>query len=231
MSRPTVITANIVSGQEGTGAGPLTVALDATGANFILFIIGVGHNPDISSFTYAAQTPSAIGSPSGTGGKVWMYGLVNPTSGSNNISLTLNISDDKALIAIPFSGVNTSNPFGTSVNATFGAVNISQDITATDDQIIVDGVCASPSGGGYSITKHASQTLAASEDVGGSRIVASSYKDGVAGTFNMSWTVVNIGGSSYKVVGVNGITAGGASGGSNKITKGINLGIGRGMNP
>jgi hypothetical protein len=118
VSAPSVVRSNF---DNTAGATSLTISLDCTGANFLYVCFGVFGVPTISSVKYAGVTMTQDTNQSIVGvATIFGYFLANPTSGVNNIVITLTSSLQIQGGGVAFTGVNTSSPLRTAVGANDG---------------------------------------------------------------------------------------------------------------
>lgn len=99
---------------KGFDASSTTQAIDCTGANLLVVaIVDDAGSRSLNSITYngVAMTQAAYKS---SAPRVYLYYLVNPSQGSNNISVTFSGSDDFGIMAVAYSGVDTANPLGST---------------------------------------------------------------------------------------------------------------------
>lgn len=141
-------------GQTATTPTTVTWAHIVTGSNTALVVfVGVGQNSGsdatktISSVTYNAVGMTQIGTPKhtndSTAGYLACYGLINPTTGTNNVVVTFASAPSTAECgSVSFTGVNQTTAFGTPV---VGAGNTTTATAAvasnTSGNIIAFGVC------------------------------------------------------------------------------------------
>lgn len=105
-----------------------------TAANRILFVL-------ISSRTSGSPTTIAYGGNAMTQVEMYVsmpyncvFYLVNPPSGSNNVVMTCPAGSYYDILAISYSGVNTSSPIGNKVGAASSAVTIASQ----SDRLLID---------------------------------------------------------------------------------------------
>ncbi len=168
-----------------------------TGTNRYL-IVGIaifGMGISVSSLTYNGVSLTFIkasATPSSGDIRVEMWGLVNPASGTNTISLTLSSPVDSIGLASSFYNVNQTTPYeGAADNAGENAgspddatINIT---TVADEDMVVDLVGTNDA----SITVGAGQT--AMQNVPGFSKSAAMSREGIispAGSVTMNWTGV-----------------------------------------
>lgn len=158
-----------------------------TGADRFLFVVvGVATAPvgRVTGVTYnsVSLTKAWDASQSGVRQTSGWY-LVNPTTSSNTIEITVSESTS-ALVAIAtsYTGVNQSEPAGSGATATGYSSAPSVDVSAAStNELIIDGVATASS----LPTVHESQTDLGG-DIQGALYVRSSSEDGIDGSVTMS---------------------------------------------
>ena len=118
-------------------------SVTSSGTDRIL-IVGVSPNAGqtVSSVDYGGETLTEIRSDDAGGlahSSLWY--LVDPTTGSNSVDVTLSAADDVVIGAISFLGVDQTNPIDVHNGNTGNSANPSVSLTTTvDDDLIVDVV-------------------------------------------------------------------------------------------
>lgn len=122
-------------------ANSTSVSVNHTAAGSDRYVlIGVFQNTDhtISSISYGAQTPTLLGSS----GRLSVYGLVAPATGSQSVSATSNQSEGMAIGVISYTGVDQSTPVGVVVDDTNTEIaSISVVASSLASGVVVDA-CA-----------------------------------------------------------------------------------------
>ena len=108
----------------GSPAGDISFAVDCTGADFLLLVIGscTEANMTVTTPQYNSSNMTLISDSNNTqdpGGCLSIWYIVNPTTGSNNVTFTIDTSgagncDSYAILAMPMSGVDTTTPIDTA---------------------------------------------------------------------------------------------------------------------
>jgi len=173
-------------------------ALDATGGNILLVVLASRHFTNtVSSITYAGQALTLKSGPidqpdtGGQRGRIWLYYLVNPPSGSNTLAYTLSSATyANACSAEIWSGVDTGDPFGTVATASGDPSPATVNVTSSSVQTVVDAVGIF---GGTTIAVGGGQTSRDTrdgDDGGGnySNTRAGHSSEPGAGSVTMSWT-------------------------------------------
>ena len=148
----------------------------AAGDNRILIVVWTDDQSDatVSGITYnsVALTKAVTGAQDQTITEIWY--LLNPATGSNEISISLNSSSDNySAGAVDFHGVKQQAPTATANDNDTSTATISVSLTPTDNNsLIVDGVCGN---NGSTTTPGASQ-VEFFDAAGGSDFGAGSYK-------------------------------------------------------
>jgi hypothetical protein len=101
-------------------------------------LIGVYQHTDhtISAISYGSQTPGLI---TEVGGRLHLYGLVAPATGTQSVSVTSNTSAGFVIAAVSYTGVDQTGPLGTPVsNTTSSTTSIDATVTSAVGQLVVD---------------------------------------------------------------------------------------------
>ncbi len=224
------------TGSSGSGdfifrtAGPLTtpvVTLDASSHNsnttgttlawshtvgsnsnrFLLVgVMGGTSGVGASSVTYGAASLTKLGTSGGYNGVVEIWYLVNPTSGTDTITITMASSCAKVGGAASWYNVDQSTPVSTSGSAS-GSGNGSIDAVTLSSAVgnKVFGVIQATSSASMSLTGGLGQTALWFQNPTSTFGGAGSVKDGAAST-TISWTLWNSGasiGASAVAVSIN----------------------------
>ena len=117
---------------KGFDAASTTLAINCTGANFLVVAVtSDGEAPTAVTYDGIAMTLDA----SHTSGKrVYLYHLANPSTGSNNISVTMSDDEDSGIMAVAYNNVDTADPLG---NTAAGTGATTSSITITEDGELV----------------------------------------------------------------------------------------------
>jgi hypothetical protein len=188
------IAVGTVASSETTGAtGTITLAVTVAGVDRYLglFISGynVGGSIDETSVTYNGDAFAPLWSTDGFGfgSLLFMrgYGIVNPDTGTNNVSLAITATATRLFLgAIPFTGVNQASPIGTPNTATGASTTATVNIVSAVGALVWDGVMAqwTDSDPGAGQTERWSIP-----DAGEGVFAGGSTEDGAA-SVTMSWT-------------------------------------------
>lgn len=114
------------------GASPRTVAHDATGDNYLVVAAGVGSGTNtVTGITYNGTPMTFITSVAPDAGLndyyIVVYGLANPTTGSNNITVTTS-SGSVGISALSYSGANGGLD-NSATNSVIGATSLTCTLT------------------------------------------------------------------------------------------------------
>lgn len=172
-----------------------TVTHTAAGTDrYVIIAIYANDDTTISAISYGAQTPTLIQRFNlgfGSSNTLWIFGLVNPNTGSQTVSATL--AGGSVLWAIgvsSYTGVDQTTPIGSPVTAEFsGASPVTVDATSSSGELVVDMTMAGGSAGAVG----GGQTQRLNTNFSGNlgfRIFGMSDKAGAA-TTNMSWTITS----------------------------------------
>lgn len=173
-----------------------TLAHTCSGSDrFLLVAVYTSGGGTISSITYAGTAMSAITSFVESGSvKVYIYGLVNPASGNNNVVVTFTGSQSTGGIdAYSFSGVDQTTGYGAIATLAGSAHtnSISESITTTqDNSLLVDFFMDNRTVySGSSPISGAGQTQKLSSSTSNGYWCGSSYeRTTTAGSYSTSWT-------------------------------------------
>ncbi|MFC1656577.1 BspA family leucine-rich repeat surface protein [Patescibacteria group bacterium] len=149
------ITQTATGFQAPDASNPVTFAFDCNGSD--LLVVGLSlfdSDAGVGTPTYNSVSMTDSGQGTITEGirNVQMWYLVNPASGSNNISIPNTSGKGIAIMASAWSGVDTSDPFDTSVgNANHDSTPTSTITTAATNELIIDVIA---SNGAYTANSH-----------------------------------------------------------------------------
>jgi hypothetical protein len=183
-------TGNVVSFSNFFGGSASFNVTCAGSDNFLVVLIETFGSPTpVTAVTYnsvALTQLSLYEQPTGFGPALQLYYLASPTTGS---ALSLSVTNTASACyatAIPFSGVNTSAPFGT-VGPAFSTSNNNPAVTPTGGTSNDVYICQAINGVATSTVAGANQTSLSALTVNGNTSFVTSYIPGVdTGAF--SWT-------------------------------------------
>jgi hypothetical protein len=120
--------------------------------------------------------------------RVWVYGLVAPSVGANNLAFTYSgASTGRTVIAVrSFTGINQGAPIGTIVSGSGSGGGVTVDVTSAVNELVVD-MCLSRSG--TTLTVGAGQTQRVNQESAVANQIGASSDEAGAGTVTMSWTI------------------------------------------
>lgn len=142
-----VATINAALATTATANTVISGSVDCTGANCL-----------VTTFSWSATSPDAAPTAvtynsvamtlvynqvtaGGANGRTAMYYLVNPTTGSNTLSVTFAVNQDELqLVGQALTGVNTGSPVGTPTNTNGLTTDPTINVTGASGDLIVDGV-------------------------------------------------------------------------------------------
>ena len=138
------------TGNEGTGTS-LTYSHTCSGSNRILFVLtrgGSGEGNLISSVTYDGTAMTLASGASVTvpteNTLLRLYFLTNPSSGNNNVVITLSSSGFMQSISTSYTGANVSNQVdNTTTNTTSSATSLTTSLTPVADNCWIVLACRS----------------------------------------------------------------------------------------
>ena len=112
-----------------------TVAFNVGSGTDRYLVVGFMASQSVSSVTYAGNSMTQINTVTSPGGvPIYFYGLVNPTSGSNNVVITIGSSGYIGSIFISFNNADQATPIDVSSSETSTASNtVSTAITTVTD--------------------------------------------------------------------------------------------------
>jgi len=193
-------------GSASTGS-TVTVAHTCSGSNRVLVcVISNGTEEDIVSVEYDGVAMALVESGSAGGGfESFVYVLGDPSSGSNNLVVTMSGGIDTGTCRVggaSFNGAGDIDPINVSEKTnSVSDKNINLSVTTTvDDCMLFDFLLLSAGSG----TIGAGQTLVHSSESGA--FLKSSYKKvGAAGSHTMTWdTTGGVGDTGlYTVIAIN----------------------------
>ena len=203
VATPTLDTASSFSLVSGGGTtGTMTVG---SNSNRFLFVTIVGQGsvsfgtaygyPTAVSFNGVSMTEigsaQTIAGPSLSTTTVTYWMLAAPATGAHSFTVTGSSHDDQGqafnMVADSWYNVNQVTPYGTFSSNSGSGTSLSLTATSVTGHVVVDGVGTYNAGG--SLTKGASQTLAARNSSGSSGLsVGSSYLTASGSTTPLSWT-------------------------------------------
>ena len=152
----TVSTGDLTSGGSGT------VTIDATSSNYSsdpgstsftvshttgsgtnrLMLVGISQrNRNVTSVTYGGTPLTLVGeNVNGTSGRMHMYMLLNPPSGTANVVVNLDADPDRGIVVgvTTFTGVNQSTPLGTFATANGSSSAASTTVNSANGELVFD---------------------------------------------------------------------------------------------
>lgn len=129
-----------------SGNGNMTLSLTTAGSDrFLLVAIGCTTSISCTGITYGGVSMTQIGSAvdntdSGAGSRLYVFQLVNPTVGANNIVASFSGAPaDRTMIGISFTGVDQTTPTGTSATSTTNnSATPSVTVTSASGEMVAD---------------------------------------------------------------------------------------------
>lgn len=199
------ITVDTASALEAAGS---TITMNHTVGNgssrLILVSVAIRRNDaTVTSVTYAGQPLGILGqlTDPGGGATLEIWGRLGPTSGTNQLAVTLSNSDAVVVGAISFANVDQSNPYAAfQLFGSSSGTTASGSVASTAEQLVIGMIAANDEVG--SVTAGAGQTsrwnvVNASDVIG-----AGSTRNGAAGSTTMSYTLVNSGRSVLGIIAI-----------------------------
>jgi len=111
--------------QDGTGTVH-TLAVDCTGGNFLSVFVMIAGANTISAATYNGSALTFAVKSNTAGQDVHAYHILNPTTGTNNISITTGASGFCYITAVVLGGADSTTPVGNvgSADGTAGSITL-----------------------------------------------------------------------------------------------------------
>lgn len=178
-----------------TGASLTVSAFNCSGGNYL--IVGIseksGTTRTVSSVTCNTVTCTqlAVSNLIAASGRVYIYGLANPTTGDVVVTLTGSVTAGVAMGTLLFNGVG-SNGATDAINQTVLAASSSVAPTSVTTDLVVDILAFQDIANNF--TAGGSQTVKCSGILTiGNAALLMSTKTGTSSTTTMSWSVDGVG--------------------------------------
>lgn len=162
--------------------------------NSRLLIVGTAHrdgNMSVTSVTYGGTALTSIGSQNGPGNQnqATLWYLINPPTGTANISVSLSGSKDVTAGAASFTGVNQTTPLGTLNSLSGTSTTASVVVSSAAGEVVIDAVAAN--GDAVSLTAAGGQSVLWNIGTGtaGGNVRGGSSNQPGASSVTMSWTL------------------------------------------
>jgi hypothetical protein len=129
-----------------TTSASLNISHAVSGTNRLM-VVGVsitketGGAPSVSSITYNGVALSPVGSraTSDNKGRIEIWQLVAPATGTNNVVVTLSAAPDDATVGVmTFTGVDQSTPLGAFASATADSGTASVTVASAANELVFD---------------------------------------------------------------------------------------------
>ncbi|MBI2032008.1 MAG: hypothetical protein HYT08_05355, partial [Candidatus Levybacteria bacterium] len=192
-STQTIAYDNSTTLAEQTGSSANFSHTTGTGDNRILIVtVSRAGNAGISSITYNGSAltliPGCTFSP-GTEA-IDMYYLLNPSSGSNTVSITLGNSETWVALATTYSGVSQTSPFrATCQTETGSGTSPSLNVTSQSGDVVIDSMLNAGINPTLSLPGGSNQTQRWNQTYGSTVYVAAYSEESATGaSTNMAWT-------------------------------------------
>lgn len=170
----------------GSAVETKTWAHTCTGSNLIL-IVGLAFRSTVSSVsvTYNGVAMTSVGDTAAgpTGGVVYMFRLVNPATGANNVVANWTTASNMVGGSMSFTGVSQSDPIGTPTTATGTASPATTTVSSATGELVVDALSSNavlPSVGADQTTRYG-PTLS-------TNVYGAGSTEAGASSVTMSWT-------------------------------------------
>ncbi len=138
--------------QFASGTSPLTFSHTVTGSNTILLVgfLGTGNpDADITSVTYnGVAMTQAVENLADANEDVYIYYLVNPATGANNVQISWSGTHTIAGRAYSLTGAKQSaQPDASNSGSTGAGTSVSVSVTTVADSSLIAGFARAPEGG------------------------------------------------------------------------------------
>jgi hypothetical protein len=173
----------------GNGAHSLAINHTVgTGSNRALIVAVNATN--ISTVTFNNGSNYSL-TQMGVSGQASLWILVNPPSGIGTVTISSTSTYEIAAVVSSWDNVNQATPYGTAAGGAWSTSSISQVVSTSPGQMVIDSVAGYYADYGPSYTPDAGQTLIGGSAPSGPPArpteVESSYKAAAAGSTTMSW--------------------------------------------
>lgn len=194
------------------GNTSLTFSHTCSGSDRVLIVaLCVQNSASSVTATYNGTSMTAAANDSGAWVSTYMFRLIAPSTGANNVVISWTGSDAAIGLATSWTGVDQTTPLGTAVTATGSTTAVTVDVTAASGEVVVDATSYDQNCGGQTITVGAGQTerlnILTDTSCG---LTAGMSSEGGAGTVTMSWTGSDA--QDWVIIGVPLKPAGGGGG-------------------
>lgn len=209
-----------------TSATSVSVALTISAGSNLGLVAGGGSSTGsgAAAATSAAWNTSESmtnehSSTFSTNGSNTMWSLINPTSGSHNCVVTWSGTEDELHAwALSVTAANQTDLCGTPQTNTGTGTSVSDTVSSSSDELVVDGVYAFTSGTIHTVTVGSGQTEIGNTSISIWAHGFASYETGAA-TTTMSWSISSSGYTFYQIsVDINAAAGGGSTGKSHPLT-------------
>ena len=145
----------------------------------------------VSSVTYGGVAMTALGTAANLSFSVmFMYGLVNPPGGTNQVSVTMSAVSQIVIAAVCFNGVAQTSSTGTFASATGTNAAPSVNVTSATGELVVDTLAHREASPVTTVTVGAGQFQIWQDNTGATTadILGAGSTEPGAATVTMSWT-------------------------------------------
>jgi hypothetical protein len=185
------------SSSQADNTSSLTWSHTTSAGSDRILIVGVSsdQNDPVSTITYNGVNLTKLESEKyGFVNKVELWYLVNPSSGTHNVVVTLSSSSDGlGGGAVTYTGVDQSTPVGTAVKNNGYNLNPTVTVSSAADELVIDVLCVDD--GGATITVGGGQTTRYSSNP--SENLGRGSSEPGAASVTMSWTLSNVGSADH----------------------------------
>ena len=141
LSTSTTVTVDAVSSITSTNT-PITLSHTTGSGLNRLMLVGISQkNRTVTSVTYGGTALTLVGEDISTSeGRIHLYKMVNPPSGTANVVVTFNSNPDKGAIIgiVTFTGVDQTTPLGAFASTTGNSINPSLTLTSAVGELVLD---------------------------------------------------------------------------------------------
>ena len=190
----------------GAGSGPIFANTRAwahtVGANdgrVLIAGLTSGNPVAVNAWTFAGVPMVLLGTAVAGNERTWMYGMVSPPIGVNNVVVNLSGNTALACGSASYVGVDTVNPYGPVATNTGNTNTPTVDVASGDGEVVVDTMGYHGLNSATTIGALQTQRVTVASGVGlpGYR---GSEEPG-APTVTMSW-IINAGAAEWRTVGI-----------------------------
>lgn len=142
----------VTNSEPASTTSPLTFSHTCTGSDLIL-LVGItilsNGGPDITGVTYAGvPMTQAVANTTDSNEDMYIYYLLNPATGANNVSISWSGTHTVAARAVSYTGVKQSGqPDASNSGHTTAGTSLAVSVTTVADNSWIVGFARNPTGG------------------------------------------------------------------------------------